>query len=146
MKLIKHCLYGAVSMLALLLVNSSTAQDSVLDNSKTLAVIPVAMGSVDQSVYRQVDLLVPELKRISNGNIFKLECRYSGKAEREQDVLKAYQIASRIEKYLRVKHGLGLDLWITVNLDSKQSKSPSVLTIALFAEDIKRLNSSPVAP
>lgn len=124
----------------------SAAQETVLNNSKVLAVVPVAKGNIDQNVYRQFDRLVPELKRISRNNIIKLECRYSGKPEREQDVLSAYQIAGKIEKYLRERHKLELDLWITINLGKKRSKTSPVLTIAVFADDVKRLDSIPVDP
>lgn len=124
----------------------SAAQETVLNNSKVLAVVPVAKGNIDQNVYRQFDRLVPELKRISRNNIIKLECRYSGQPEREQDVLSAYQIAGKIEKYLRERHKLELDLWITINLGKKKSKTSPVLTIAVFADDIKRLDSIPADP
>lgn len=128
-------------LLTNLSVRDSVAQDMVYDNSKVLAVVPVAKGSIDQEVYRQFDNLVPELKKISKSNIIKLECRYSGQPEREEDVLKAYQLAGHIEKYLREQHKLGLDLWITINLVQKKSKTLPALSIAVFADDIKRLNT-----
>lgn len=146
MIVIKLWLYAVILTLTLSLVNSSSAQDSVLENSRTLAVIPVVKGSINQSVYRQFDRLVPELKRLSGDKIVRLECRYAGQAEREQDVVSAYQTSSRIEKYLRVQHQLELDLWITIRLTSKQSKASPVLTIAVYADDISNLNSTPVGP
>ncbi|HBA73299.1 MAG: hypothetical protein A2X82_11870 [Geobacteraceae bacterium GWC2_55_20] len=134
----------AIILLALILNGTAFAQNP-MGTSRVLAVVPVK-GSVDQSVYRRFDRLVPELKKIARDNIIKLECSYSGRPENEQDVINAYQVAGRIEKYLRVKHNLELDLWITIQLGTRKTKSSSLLTIALFADDIKRLDSIPIDP
>ena len=131
-------------LMTILLNQYSVAQDIDSDNFRILAVIPVSKGSINKDVYHKFDALVPELKKISRNSIIKLECRYSGKPEREQDVLKAYQLAGRIEKYLREQHKLDLDLWITISLGQKIPKASPVLTIAVFANDIKPLNSIPI--
>lgn len=143
MKVINGLIYCVIILTMVTFSSMSSAQNTTLETSRVLAVVPVK-GSIDQSVYRQFDRLVPELKRISKDNIVKLECRYSGHPGREQDVVNAYQIAGRIEKYLRMQHKLELDLWISIQLGTKQPKSSSVLTIALMADDIKRLDSIPV--
>jgi hypothetical protein len=122
----------------------SHAKDISAETSRILATVPVK-GNVDQEVYRQFDRLAPELRRISRDNIIKLECRYSGSPSREKDVLNAYQIAAKIEKYLRTQHNLDLDLWITLQLTVKQPKTP-ILTIALFSDEIKQLDSMPITP
>lgn len=127
-------------------VSLVSAQENVLENSKTIFVIPVKNGNVDQSVLRKFDTLVPELKRISQEKIIKLECRYFGQPRRERDVMIAYQIAGKIEKYLREKHKLNLDLWISIRLNQHIQKTPTTLTIAVFADDIKRLDSTPIDP
>ncbi len=145
MKMFNYWIYCIIILFSLMFGSISSAQDSMSGNSRVLAVVPVK-GSIDQSVYRQFDRLVPELKRISKNNIVKLECRYSGHPEREQDVVNAYQIAGRIEKYLRLQHKLDLDLWITIQLGAKQPKSSSILTIALLADDIKRLDTIAIDP
>ena len=139
-----------ISMLMFLLTTLSgqclSAQDIVSDNSRILAVVPLSKGSINKYVYRKFDALVPELKKISRNSIIKLECRYSGRPEREQDVIKAYQYAGSIAKYLRERHKLALDLWITVNLSEQVPKVLPVITIAVFANDIERPNSIQVEP
>lgn len=142
----RHAIYGIVLILTLLVWGVSFAQEPVMDVSTVMAVVPVARGDVDRTVLRRFDGLVPELKKMSRDKIIKLECRYAGQALREQDVLSAYQVATRIEKYLRVQHRLDLDLWITIRMTSKQDRPLSVLTIAVLSDDIKRLNSLPVEP
>jgi len=141
-----RCIMVSILIVTALLSGHSSAQETPFSNARVLAVVPVSGGSIDQSVYRQFDRLVPELKKISKDNIIKLECRYSGQPEREQDVVKAYQLAGRIEKYLRERHKLALDLWITISLGQKRSKNLPVLTIAVFADDIKRLDAIPADP
>lgn len=136
----KSWLYSIIILLSVMFGGISSAQDSILSAARVLAVVPVK-GDIDQSVYKQFDRLVPELRKISRDNIVKLECRYTGRSELEQDVINAYQIAGKIEKYLRNQHKLALDLWITIQMGAKQPKSTSVLTIALLADDMKRLDS-----
>ena len=116
------------------------------DVFKTFAVVPVKSGKVDQSVYSQFDRLVPELKKISKKKIVKLECRYSGQPDQEQDVENAYNLAARIEKYLRVRHKLDLDLWVAIDITPKSTKSSPVLTIAVFSDDVKKLDEVLINP
>lgn len=144
MRSMKFLLYGTILMLALMPADCFSAQDSISNNKKVLAIIPVVSGSIDQSVYRRLDRLVPELKKISKDKIVKLECSFAGQAEREKDVIHAYQTVSRIEKYLRVQHKLELDFWITIGLTSKKTKLSPVITIAVFTDEIKNIDSAPV--
>lgn len=146
MYIISYCLYAAILLLSAMHADNSSAQDSIIANSRVMAVIPAVTGNVDQSVYRQFDRLVPELKKIPKDKIIKLECRYAGQAERERDVFRAYQTASRVEKYLRLQHKLDLDFWITIRLTSKPFKSAPVFTVTVLADDIKNLSSLPVEP
>lgn len=119
----------------------SAAQESASDSSKVLAVVPVVKGAIDQKVYRHFDRLVPELKKISRNSVVVLECSHSGKPEREQDVVKAFQLAGRIEKYFRERHKLDIDLWVTVRLSQK---ALTALTLTVYAEGIKLTDSTPV--
>lgn len=133
-----------ITISMLLCCSNSHSQEISAATSRILATVPVK-GNVDQSVYSLFDRLVPELRRISKDNIIKLECRYYGNPSREKDVVNAYQIAAKIEKYLRTHHNLDLDLWITLQLVVKQPKTP-ILTIALFTDEIKQLDSMSVTP
>lgn len=136
-----------VSGLAVILMHGyALAGEPNIDDSRILAAVPVTSGNIGQSVYRQFDRLVPELKRISRNNIVKLKCRYSGQPDREQDVLNAYKLAASIEKYLRVRHKLDLDLWVTIDIMPKSAKSSPVLTVAVFSDDIKKLDTVLVDP
>jgi len=147
MKLLSIVIFIVPVFMVTLFSSFSAAQDILSDNSRVLAVVPVSKGGIDKDVYRQFDTLVPELQKISKDNVIRLECRYSGKPEMEQDVLKAYQLAARIEKYLREKHLLELDLWISITLEEKTVKAAlPVLSITVLADEIKRLNTIQVKP
>lgn len=133
-------------LFVVLMCGHALAQQVTLDSSKVLAVVPVKSGNVDQNVYRQFDRIVPDLRKIAKNKIVKLECRYSGQPDREQDVENAYKIAARIERYLRVRHKLSLDLWVSLDITPKSSKSSPVLTIAVFSDDVKKLDAVPADP
>jgi hypothetical protein len=122
------------------------ADELSMEESITLAVIPVKNGNIDQKVYRQFDRLVPELVKIPKKKIVKLEYRYAGQSDRELDVENAYDIAARIAKYLRVRHKLDLDLWLAIDITPKSGKSSSALTVAVFSDEIKKLEAIPVLP
>ncbi len=136
-----------VSGLAVILMcGSALAGDLNLDVAKTLAVVPVKNGNIDRKVYRQFDRLVPELKKNSKKKIFKLEYRYAGMPDRNQDVEDAYTRAALIEKYLRVHHKLDLDLWIAIDILPATVKFSPVLTMAVFPDAIRKLEAAPVIP
>lgn len=135
-----------LSLVGVFLCGIVLADESNLDVSKILAVVPVKSGSMDNRVYSQFDKLVPELKKISKSKIIKLQCRYTGQPSREQDVLNAYKIATHIERYLRVRHKLDLDLWVAIDIAQKTVKTPPVLTIAIFSDDIKKLDAEQIDP
>jgi hypothetical protein len=141
---------SAICVCALLILFCCQTQfvsaESGLDIEKVLAVVPVTGKDVDQSVYKQFDRLVPELRKISKSKIIKLECRYSGRTDRPQDVERAYMLAARIERYLRVRHKLDLDMWVAIDITGKTSKSAPAMTIAVFSDEIKQLDAVPVDP
>lgn len=132
--------YFFLCFVAAVVCGNAFAGDLKHDVSKTLAVVPVKNGNVDQNVYRQFDRLVPDLKKISKNRTITLECRYAGKPDREQDVQNAYKLAARIEKYLRVRHKLDLDLWITVDIMPRSADILPVLTMAVLSGDSKKLD------
>ncbi|MEI6212876.1 MAG: hypothetical protein WCP10_02125 [Desulfuromonadales bacterium] len=119
-----------VTLLAALLGANAAAREGEVDSKKVLVVIPVNSTQPDQRVYRQIDKVVGELRKMSPGKTITLECSYKGFSNREKDVATAFQIAARIEKYLRVNHKLNIDLWIAVRLGEGQSRFTPALTIA----------------
>lgn len=143
----RHISIYIISVLVIAILSGyATADELSLDASKTLAVVPVKNGKVDKSVFRQFDRLVPQLKKISKNRILKLECRYSGQPDREQDINKAYNLAADIQKYLLIRHKLDLDMWIAIDIKPKSAKASPVLTLAVFPDDIKRLEAVLINP
>lgn len=146
MRLANGLNYVVSGLVVILLHGYALAEGPNPDVLKILAVIPVKSGNVDQGVYRQFDRLVPELKKISKNKIVKLECRYSGQPDRKKDVENAYKLAALIEKYLRVRHKLDLDLWVAIDITPKSVKPSPVLTIAVLSDNIKKLDAVLINP
>lgn len=146
MKTAGYLKYVISGFLVMLIHGHVLAGEPSLDITKILAEVPVKNGNVDKSVYREFDRLVPKLKKISKSKIIKLECRYSGQPDREQDVENAYRLAASIEKYLRVRHKLDLDMWVAIDIIPKSLKALPVLTIAVFSDDIKKLDDVKANP
>lgn len=117
-----------------------------IDSSKVIGVIPLTKDGMTQNVYRRVDRLVPALKRLSSDGIVKLECRYTGVPEHEQDVLNAYQIAGRVERYLREHHKINLDIWIAAHIGKESRENPPALTFSVFSDDLRNLEKLPIYP
>lgn len=117
-----------------------------IDRSKVIGVIPLSKDGVTRNVYRSIDRLVPALKRLSADGIVKLECRYTGMPEREQDVLNAYQIAGRVERYLREHHKINLDIWIAAHIGTPSRENPPALTFSVFSDELRNLERLPVYP
>lgn len=114
-----------------------------LSEHKVLRVVPLTNAGVTKSVYHQIDRLVPELKKISANEIVKLECHYNGNSEREQDVVNAFMIAGRIEKYLREHHKLKIDMWLSAHFGALTYENPAALIFSVLSKDINYLENQP---
>lgn len=139
-------LYGVFLFLCTTVSPVFADDGAVLDSAKLIGSVPLTKAGVTQNVYRYIDRIVPELKKIPSERIVKLECNYSGLPEREQDILSAYQIAGRVEKYLREHHKLNLDLWIAAHIGKQTRQYPPTLTFSVFSDDVKNLEKLPVVP
>lgn len=112
-------------------VGTVVAQEREQDESRVLVVVPISAKTPDAHLYRQIDKVVGELRKVKNKTI-TLECSYTGRPDREKDVVAAYKIAGRVEKYLRVNHKLDLDMWIAIRLHAKQPSFSPALTLAVM--------------
>ena len=119
--------------------------DDLSGQKKIIGKIPLTKAGITQNIYRQIDILVPELKKKSINGIINLECHYNGNTEREQDVLKAYMIAGKIEKYLRERYKLKLDLWLSTRVKQIPNGKPIYLTFYALSENIKLLDKADVS-
>jgi len=139
-------LYGLLFVLVSMVSPAFAENGTELDRAKVIGIVPLTKAGVTQNVYRHIDRIVPELKKISAERIIKLECSYTGLSEREHDVLSAYQIAERVEKYLREHHKLNLDLWVAANIGIQTRQHPPALTFSVFSDDIRSLEKVSAVP
>jgi hypothetical protein len=117
-----------------------------IDRSTVIGVIPLTSDGITRNVYRRIDRLVPTLRNLSSDGVVKLECRYTGMPEREHDVLNAYKIAGQVEKYLKERHKIKLDIWIAANIGTKSHGNPPALTFSVLPGDVRKLEKLPVHP
>lgn len=96
-------------------------------------------------VFKQVDRLVPELKKMPSDKIIRLDCSYKGFSNNEKDVRAAYSAAAKIEKYLREHHKLKLDLWISARLNQGKKGVPRMV-ISVLSDEINQYQKLPVNP
>ena len=112
---------------------------------KVIRVVPLTHAGVTKSLYNQIDRLVPQLKKISANEIVKLECHYNGNSKQEQDVVNAFMIAARIEKYLREHHKLKIDMWLSAHLVAFTHENPTALIFSVLSKDINYFeNQAPI--
>jgi len=133
-------------ILCIMVSHVSADNEAVLDQAKIIGIIPISKEGVTKNIYRYIDRLVPELKKLPSEQIVKLECSYIGLSERERDIFNAYQIAGRVEKYLREHHKLNLDLWIAAYIGKQTRQHPPALTFSVFSDDFRKLEMLPVDP
>ena len=117
-----------------------------LGESKIIGIVPLTKAGVTQNVFRHVDKMVPELKKINSERVIKLECRYNGLPQNEKDVENAYMVAGKVEKYLREHHKLNLDLWVAADLSIQTRQKPPALTFSVFSNDLNTVEKLPVTP
>lgn len=143
---------GIILFFVLNIILSTAASPASADNgadpnqAQVIGVVPLTKSGVTQNVYRNIDRIVPELKKIPSERIIKLECSYNGLPEREKDVLHAYQIAARVEKYLREHHKLNIDLWINAHIGKQTRQNQPSLIFSILSGDVKNIGKVPVAP
>lgn len=126
-----------IAAIFLILINCSVAfaetDPKISSDSQLVAVISLKSNLVTKQSYREVDKIVPKLKKMAHGKIIRLNCKYIGKTTNEKDVTSAYTAAGKIEKYLREKHRLNIDLWISAQLEPDKHEIPN-LVFSIFVD------------
>lgn len=138
--------YSIILFVLLALVSVSFAQEKDMEdsfNAKILGQVAFDKAGITPKTLKQVDKLVPVLKKMNSKNIFRLDCRYKGDTRREQDVRAAYNAAAKIERYLRERHKLKLDLWISAHVYKGGKDSPQLL-FSLLSDEIQQYEKLPV--
>ncbi len=141
-------IFLALQLLTIALsVPLATAGDGdVHSQSRIIGVIPISKAGVSNALYRHIDQLAPQLKKISAGQIVKLECRYNGASSREKDVHRALMVAAEVERYLLEIYKIRINFWLTARFDAVTVNDPAELAISLLSDDITKLARMPIAP
>lgn len=136
--------YWLTALFALATAPAALAEvGDMFDQSQVIGIVPLAKAGVTRDVYRNIDRIVPKLRKIPAHRVVKLECGCFGVQKQENDVLDTYLIAGRVEKYLREHHKLKLDLWITALMGEQTRLKPSNLIFSVYSDKVKDLDKLP---
>lgn len=146
--ILKSWIIGLTGLVFGCLISTPALADSEdpLGQSKIIGVVQLTKSAATANIFRDIDKMVPQLKKISSERVIKLECRYNGLPGREQDVSNAYMVAGKVEKYLREHHKLNLDIWVAANIGLQTRQNPPALTFSVFSDDVKNIEQLPVNP
>lgn len=111
-----------------------------------IGTVPVSPRGAVRDVYRRIDLLVPELRKVASEKIVLLECLYRGQSESEGDVSKALGLAALAEKYLREHHKLQLDLWLAAHPEMNLPGQGSSLIFSVLSDSYVTFDRTPPEP
>ena len=98
--ILKSWIIGLTGLVFGCLISTPALADSEdpLGQSKIIGVVQLTKPAATANIFRDIDKMVPQLKKISSERVIKLECRYNGLPGREQDVSNAYMVAGKVEK------------------------------------------------
>lgn len=144
------CLCSILSGLVLVFIVSlppvAAAEGDAGSKPRLIGVIPIGKLGISPALYRHVDRLAPELKKLSPGKAVRIECRYNGVSSREKDVHRALMVAAEATRYLYEIHKVRLNFWLTARFGAASAEDPAGLTFTLLSDDIAILGREPVAP
>lgn len=86
----------------------------------------------DKEAMKKIDAMVPILQKIGKGKVVRIEGSFaptSGKAER---VDKSLALSKEVERYLRQKHNLPLDLYLAAQDDIVDKRSRKSVRILVY--------------
>lgn len=115
-----------------------------LNAKQVIGVVSLEKSEVTNAILKQLDRLVPAFKKMPSDKIIRLDCNFSGDVGRETDVKAAYTAAGRVEKYLRERHKLKLDLWISAHLSPGKSEKPKLI-FSVINDEIGKYQKLPVS-
>jgi hypothetical protein len=94
--------------------------------------------SADSSAMRSLDALVPKLKKSGKGKAVRIEGNFAA-SSRDEKVKKSLSLAKEVERYLRLKHNLELDLYLTVQDDIVAKGNRKSVRIVLYPYDFSEI-------
>lgn len=123
-------------ILFILLPGNSSALEDNLPLPKVYRVIGEAVigsGSFanDANAKRRIDVLASKLAKVGKGTVVRIEgCAPS--TDRQEQVTKSLDLAKEVEKYLRTKHKVQVDLYIAVRGDILDKHSRKSVRIVVY--------------
>lgn len=85
---------------------------------------------------REIDALVPKLKKLGKRKLVKIEGRWAYDNNREEYIVNSFYLAKEVRLYLLMKHHLRLDLYIGAMDDKILSGNRHVVRIVLYPNEL----------
>lgn len=85
---------------------------------------------------REIDALVPKLKKLGKRKLVKIEGRWASEINREEYIANSFYLAKEVRSYLIIKHHLKLDLYIGAMDDTMLATKRHVVRIVLYPNEL----------
>ncbi|WP_298438858.1 hypothetical protein [Geobacter sp.] len=98
---------------------------------------------LDQKMMKSIDLFAPRLKSLAKGGVIRIEGFSRRGKDREAQVRNSFYLALEAQKYLRERHGVSADIYLSAVPDGQDSTT-DFLRIAVFADAFSAIHVSRV--
>ncbi|WP_298269349.1 hypothetical protein [Geobacter sp.] len=96
---------------------------------------------LDQKMMKSIDLLAPRLRSLAKGSVIRIEGFSRRGEDREAQVRNSFYLAFEAQKYLRERHGVSADIYLSAIPDG-QNSTTDFLRIAVFADAFSAIHVS----
>lgn len=114
---------------------------SLPEGCEQIGEISFRTGSLnsDSRAMHNLDALVPKLIILGKGKVVRIEGYFAPSNSKDEKVKKSLYLAKEVEQYLRIKHKLGLDLYIAAQDDTVDKGNRQSVRILLYANDFSEI-------
>ncbi|ABQ26328.1 hypothetical protein [Geotalea uraniireducens] len=114
---------------------------SLPEGCEQIGEISFRTGSLnsDGRAMHNLDALVPKLIMLGKGKVVRIEGYFAPSNSKDEKVKKSLYLAKEVEQYLRIKHKLGLDLYIAAQDDTVDKGNRQSVRILLYANDFSEI-------
>lgn len=114
---------------------------SLPEGCELIGKISFRTGTLNSDVRAKhnLDALVPKLIKLGKGKVVRVEGYFAPSNSKAEKVKKSLYLAKEVEQYLRIKHRLGLDLYIAAQDDTVDKDNHQYVRILLYPNDFAEI-------
>lgn len=123
------------------LTHAQRANQSLPEGCEQIGEISFRPGRLnsDGRARHNLDALVPKLILLGKGKVVRIEGYFAPSNSKDEKVKKSLYLAKEVEQYLRIKHKLGLDLYIAAQDDTVDKGNRPSVRILLYPNDFSEI-------